>query len=154
MYYRDLPLSAMVHIEDLGSHFDAPIETVWKFIASPVDHGESHTDRRNVTAEPDGENGMKTSWEQNMDGKWVKVANKVTMFAPVAMLVQSVEGPLAGSKFMMYYTPKGDKTGVNVVGDFHSKMIPAEKLHETVMASLSHAFDEDSAGIRKMAAKK
>ncbi|MCI4325337.1 MAG: hypothetical protein L3K00_05610 [Thermoplasmata archaeon] len=144
----------MVHIEDLGSHFDAPIETVWKFIQSPVDHGASHADRRNVHAEPDGENGMKTSWEQNMQGNWVKVTNRVTMFAPVAMLVHSIEGPLAGSKFMMVYSPKGDKTGVNVIGDFQSKMVPADKLHETVMASLTHAFEEDSAGIRKMAGSK
>jgi hypothetical protein len=144
----------MAHIEDLGSHFDAPIETVWKFIQSPVDHGESHSDRRNVKAEPDGENMMKTSWEQNIEGNWVKVSNRVTMFAPVAMLVQSIEGPLAGSKFMMYYTPKGAKTGVNVVGDFHSKMIPPEKLEQMVMANLAHAFDEDSAGIHRMVAKK
>jgi hypothetical protein len=144
----------MVHIEDNGSHFDAPIETVWKFIQSPVDHGESHTDRRNVKAEPEGENGMKTSWEQNVEGNWVTVANRVTMYPPVAMVVQSIEGPLAGSKFLMLYAPKGGKTAVNVVGDFQSKMIPSDKLEQTVMASLAHAFDEDSKGIHKMVSKK
>lgn len=144
----------MVHIEDMGSHFDAPIETVWKFIESPVDHGESHSDRRNIQGEPAGEDQMKTSWEQNVGGHWVKVANHVTMFRPVAMLVQSLEGPLAGSKFMMYYTPKGEKTGVSVVGDFHSKMIPPADLEKTVLASLETAFNDDSAAIRRMAGKK
>jgi hypothetical protein len=144
----------MVHIEDMGSHFDAPIETVWKFIDSPPDHGSSHSDRRNVKAEPDGENRMKLSWEQNMQGNWVKVANHVTMFPPVAMLVHSVEGPLAGSKFLMYYSPKGAKTMVSVVGDFQSKVIPPAQLEQTVMASLETAFNEDQAGIRRMASKK
>ena len=144
----------MVHIEDMGSHFDAPIETVWKFIDSPADHGESHSDRRNIKAEPDGENRMKLSWEQNVQGNWVKVANHVTVFPPVAMLVHSVEGPLAGSKFLMYYSPKGAKTAVNVVGDFQSKMIPPAQLEQTVMASLEAAFNEDQAGIRRMSSKK
>jgi hypothetical protein len=144
----------MVHIEDLGSHFDAPIEIVWKFIDSPVDHTEAHKDRRNISAEPSGENQMKTSWEQNVGGNWVKVANHVTMFPPVAMLVKSVEGPLAGSKFIFYYTPKGDKTGISVIGDFHSKMIPPPDLEKTVLASLESAFNEDSVAIRRMASKK
>lgn len=141
----------MVHIEDRGSHFDAPIEIVWKFINSPNDHGESHKDRRNVRGEPDGPNGMKTSWEQNVQGNWVKVVNKVTLFSPVAMLIDSVEGPLAGSKFLFYYTPKGNKTGIDVVGDFHSKIIPPAQLEQMVLLSLEQAFNEDSAAIRKMA---
>jgi hypothetical protein len=144
----------MVHIEDLGSHFDAPIETVWKFILSPEDHGRSHQGRRNVHGEPDGENGMRVSWEQNVQGHWVKVVNRVTMFAPVAQLVHSIEGPLAGSKFLMYYAPDGHRTAVNVVGDFHSPVIPPEQLETMVLASLEEAFVDDTAGIRALAGKK
>jgi hypothetical protein len=145
----------MVHIEDLGSHFDAPIETVWKFILSPDDHGRSHaTSRRNVKGEPDGENGMKLSWEQNVQGKWVKVVNRVTMFPPVAQLVHSVEGPLAGSRFLMYYAPKGNRTAVNVIGDFQSPVIPPAQLEPMVLASLEEAFNDDTAAIHAMAGKK
>jgi hypothetical protein len=144
----------MVHIEDLGSHFDAPIETVWKFINSPANHGESHKDRRNIRGEPDGENRMKSSWEQNVQGNWVKVENQVTMFPPVAMLIHSVEGPLAGSKFIFYYSPKGDKTGVSVIGDFRSASIPPAQLEQAVLASLETAFNDDQAAIRRMAGKK
>ncbi|HZY91869.1 MAG TPA: hypothetical protein VFG07_03720 [Thermoplasmata archaeon] len=143
----------MAHIEDRGSHFDAPIEIVWKFIQSPDDHGRSHTNRRNLQGEMDGPNGMKTSWEQNVQGNWVNVSNKVTMYPPVAMVIESQEGPLVGSKFLFYYTPKGAKTGIDVVGDFHSKMIPPAQLEQMVLASLEEAFNEDSAAIRKMASK-
>ena len=140
----------MVHIEDLGSHFDVPIETVWKFLQSEDDHGRSHTNRRNLHGEMDGESGMRISWEQNVEGNWVKVSNRVTMFPPVAMLVHSVEGPLAGSKFLFYYAPKGAKTAVNVVGDFQSSLIPPAHLEKAVLASLEEAFNEDQAAMRRM----
>ncbi len=144
----------MVHIEDLGSEFDAPIDAVWKFVQSSDDHGRSHANRRNIRGEPDGENGMRLSWEQNVQGNWVKVSNRVTMFPPVAMLVHSVEGPLAGSKFLMYYRPNGPKTGVNVVGDFQSAMIPPAQLEAMVLASLEEAYHEDNAALRHFGSKK
>ena len=144
----------MVHIEDLGSQFDAPIDLVWKFIRSDDDHGRSHASRRNIRGEPDGENGMKLSWEQNVQGHWVKVANRVTLFPPVAMLVHSVEGPLAGSRFLMYYRPNGAKTGVSVVGDFQSPTIPAAQLEPAVLASLEEAFNDDNASLRHLAGEK
>jgi hypothetical protein len=144
----------MVHIEDMGSHFDAPIDTLWRFLQSPDDHGRSHKDRRNVRGEMDGEHAMRTSWEQDVGGQWVKVSNRVTMFPPVAMLVQSLEGPLAGSRFLFYYAPSGNKTGVGVVGDFQSPTIPAAQLQGAVLASLEAAFNDDQAALREFAARK
>jgi|SRR5579871_437428 len=144
----------MVHIEDLGSHFDAPIDLVWKFIRSEDDHGASHADRRNVQGTPDGPSSMRLTWEQNVQGHWVKVANRVTMFPPVAMLVDSLEGPLAGSKFLMYYRPNGARTGVSVVGDFQSATIPAAQLEPMVLASLESAFNDDNASLKRLAGAK
>ena len=144
----------MVHIEDLGSQFDAPLETVWKFINSPDDHGQSHANRRNPQGAPHPEGGLQLSWEQNVQGNWVKVVNHVTMFPPVAMMVHSIEGPLAGSKFLFYYKPNGPKTGVNVVGDFHSKVIPPAQLESMVLASLEEAYNEDNAALRRFGGKK
>ena len=144
----------MVHIEDLGSEFDAPIETVWKFIQSEDDHGRSHPNRRNVQGATEADGGMRLSWEQNVQGRWVKVVNHVTTLPPVAMMVHSIEGPLAGSKFLFYYKPNGPKTGVNVIGDFHSAMIPPAQLQPMVLASLEEAYNEDNAALRRMAGKK
>jgi len=143
----------MVHIEDLGSQFEAPIETVWKFIESENEHGRSHANRRNAKGEPEPGGSMRLSWEQNVQGNWVKVVNRVTVFPPVAMLVHSLEGPLAGSKFLMYYRPNGNRTGVSVVGDFHSAMIPPAQLEPMVLASLEEAFNEDNAALRMMGGK-
>ena len=143
----------MVHIEDLGSQFDAPIDLVWKFIQSGDDHGRSHSNRRNLRAEMEGESAMRTSWEQNVQGRWVKVENRVTLFPPVAMLVHSIEGPLAGSRFMFYYRPNGNKTGVNAVGDFQSPVVPPAQLEATVLASFEEAFNDDNAALRHLAGK-
>ena len=143
----------MAHIEDLGSHFDAPIDLVWKLITSEEDHGTSHTDRRNIQGAPDGANAMRLTWEQDVGGQWVKVASRVTMVPPVATVVESIEGPLAGSKFVMLYTPNGAKTGVNVVGDFHSPVIPPAQLEPMVLASLERAFNDDSAALKRMASR-
>jgi hypothetical protein len=96
---------------------------------------------------------MRLSWEQNVQGNWVKVVNHVTMFPPVAMMVHSLEGPLAGSKFLMYYKPNGATTGVNVVGEFQSAMMPAAQLEPMVRASLETAYNEDNASLRRMAHK-
>jgi len=76
------------------------------------------------------------------------------MFPPVAMMVHSIEGPLAGSKFLFYYKPNGPKTGVNVVGDFHSKVIPPAQLESMVLASLEEAYNEDNAALRRFGGKK
>lgn len=70
----------MVHIKDEGSHFDAPIETVWKFLRSPPDHGASHRGQRNAQLQPINDTSFIVSMEQEMDGHWVKVANRITIF--------------------------------------------------------------------------
>ena len=144
----------MAHIEDLGSEFDAPLDIVWKFLQTEQEHGRSHPNRRNARGAPGPEGSLRLSWEQQVQGKWVPVVNEVTMFPPVAMMINSKEGPLAGSKFIFYYKPNGAKTGVNVVGDFQSPVIPPAELRGMVLASLEEAYNEDNAALRQLAARR
>lgn len=143
----------MVHIKDEGSQFDAPIETVWKFLQAD-DHGRSHRTTRNQQMKPLSETSFVLSMEQDMNGQWVKVANRITVFPPVAMSIEVLEGPLAGSKIINVYTPKGNRTGIDVYGDFTSSQIPATQLEPAVRANLEMLFNEDSAAIRALASKK
>jgi hypothetical protein len=143
----------MVHVKDEGSHFDAPIETVWAYIRAP-DHGPAHRNTRNHQVKPLGENGALVSMEQEMGGKWVKVANRITNYPPVGMAIEVVEGPMAGTKMLNVYTPKGNKTGIDVYGEFVSAQIPAAQLEPTVRGFLEEVFNEDSAAIKTFAAKK
>lgn len=144
----------MVHIKDEGSHFDAPIETVWEFIRSPEDHGASHRSTRNQEMKPLSETSFVVSMEQNLNGKWVKVANRITVLPPVGMAIEVIEGPMAGTKMLNIYTPKGHRTGIDVYGDFVSNQIPAAQLEAAVRGNLETVFDEDSASIKAFASKK
>ena len=144
----------MVHIKDEGSQFDAPIDVVWKFIQSPEDHARAHTATRNRQVKPLSETSVVISMEQNMNGQWVKVANRITMAPPLGMIIEVLEGPMAGSKMINVYTPKGNKTGIDVYGDFMSNQIPAHMLEPAVRDNLQAVFDEDSKAIKAFAHKK
>jgi hypothetical protein len=143
----------MVHIKDEGSHFDAPIETVWKYLQSPTDHGSSHTTSRNQQMQPINETSFVLTQEQNMNGEWVKTSSRITIFPPVAMTIEILDGPLAGSKMVNIYTPKGNRTGIDVYGEFTSAHIPIHQLEHAVRGNLEMVFNEDTAGIRAFATK-
>ncbi|MCI4363701.1 MAG: hypothetical protein L3K13_05280 [Thermoplasmata archaeon] len=144
----------MVHIRDEGSHFDAPLDIVWKYLQADAPHGEAHSPTtRNHKMTPINETSFSLSMERLTNGSWVKEANRITVFPPVALAVEITEGPLAGSKFVNIYEAKGGRTGINVYGDFMSKQIPAGQLEPAVMKNLENAFNEDSAAIKAFAAK-
>ena len=142
----------MARIDDHeGSQFDAPLETVWKYLQAPDAHGRAHTASRNRQMKPLTETSVLVSWEQNMNGNWVKVANRITFFPPLGVAAEMVEGPLAGSKMLTVYTPHGPKTEVSVFGDMQSSAVPAAQLEPMVRATWERVFNEDSAGIREFA---
>jgi hypothetical protein len=143
----------MVFISDWGSEFDAPIETVWKYLQADQDHGNSHKGRRNFERKSVNENTVELSWEQEVDGKWVRSSNRLTFHPPIGFFVEPLEGPMAGSKFFNYYVPKGDKTAVVVVGDWNSKTIPPAQLEKAVWANLEKVYGEDVAGLKEFRRK-
>ncbi len=144
----------MVYLKDEGSTFDAPIDVVWKYLQTDVEHGTAHKGRRNQSRKMISENTMEVSWEQEMEGKWVKMGTRLTMLPPVGFSVEPLEGPMAGSKFYNYYTPRGAKTEVTVVGEWNSKVIPAAQLEGAVRENLEKVFNEDTAGLRTFSPKK
>ncbi len=144
----------MVHVKDEGSHFEAPIETLWKFLQAET-HDESHAkSTRNRHVKPLGENMVLITEEANMNGQWVKVANRITMFPPLGTVVEVLEGPMAGSKLANLYTPKGAKTQIDVYGEFTSAQIPAAQLEHAVRANLEAVFNDDTAALKEFVAKK
>ncbi len=144
----------MVHIVDEGSQFDATVETIWRFLRSPSDHGTSHPEHRNMQATPLSENAAQVSWEQDVAGKSVRVVNRVTAFPPLGSMIEMVEGPLAGSKFFNYYTPKGAKTGVTIVGEFQSPVLPESQIEPMVRENFERVFVQDTAALKKFSRSK
>jgi len=142
----------MVRISDEeGSLYDAPVDVVWKYLQHPEAHGNAHHNSRNRAMKPLTDNSFIVSWEQNMNGNWVKIANKITVYPPLGMAAEALEGPLAGSKMFTVYTPRGPKTEVSVHGDMQSSMLPPAQIEPMVRAAWETAFTEDSAGIREFA---
>ena len=142
----------MARINDQeGSKFDAPLDVIWKYLQSPEAHGTAHKNTRNRAMKPLTDTSFVVSWEQNMNGNWVKVANRITVFPPLGMVAEAVEGPLVGSKMMTVYTPHGSKTEVSIYADMQSAAVPAAQLEPMVRGAWESAFNEDSAGIREFA---
>jgi hypothetical protein len=142
----------MVRISDQeGSKFDAPLDVVWKYLQSPEAHGTAHRNSRNREMKPINENSFVVSWEQNMNGTWVKVANRITIYPPLGMAAEALEGPMAGSKMFTVYTPHGPQTEVSVHGEMQSPAVPPAQIEGLVRAGWEMAFNEDAEGIRQFA---
>jgi len=140
----------MARINDQeGSKFDAPVEVVWKYVQHPEAHGNAHKGSRNRAMKPLTDTSFVVSWEQDMGGQWVKVANRITVFPPLGMVAEAIEGPMTGSKMFTVYTPHGEKTEVSVYGDMHAVGVPPGQLEPMVRGFWEMAYNEDNAGIRE-----
>jgi hypothetical protein len=142
----------MARINDQeGSKFDAPLDVVWKYLQSPEAHGTAHKGTRNRAMRPINETSFVVSWEQDMKGNWVKVANRITVFPPLGMVAEAIEGPLTGTKMFTTYTPHGSKTEVSIAADVQAPGMPESQLEPMIRAAWEMAFNEDSEGIRVFA---
>ncbi len=96
------------------------------------------------------------SWEQVDDANSQNISLKIrgTMYYPLGIVFEILEGPFVDSKYFVYYIPiDNNKTGVTVVGDFKSNMIPEDK-KPIVLGFSERVFNEDVAYLKTMIHKK
>ena len=136
---------AMVYLIDEGSVFDATIEKIWKYLSSE-DH--KHPSFKNVGREVTGNVVVITS-ERSLMGRSVRVKVRNTLYPPLGYVSEHLEGPTAGSRAFIYYTPKGDKTEVTVVGDFVISGLDEKATRDAIMAQMQVTFDEDNANLKR-----
>lgn len=139
---------ALVFLRDEGSVFDAPLDVVWDFVGSRDEHSQAHR-HRDVRRERLSENSGRYSWIQDFLGRPEPFTMRWTSFAPVGLAYDVLEGPFAGSRFFLYYTPQGGRTAVTIVGEFTSPTIPAPDLAAAVDRFFSLEFEQDHAAIRE-----
>ena len=144
----------MVRIRDEGSEFDAPIETVWRFLRSPEVHLAAHKGERNHRIERTSEITMLSHSEMDVQGQWVPVTNRGTMVPPVATIVEVLRGPLAGTKLVHVYTPAGNKTRVDVYGELTLPGHPEEEVSNQAGPVLGAVFDVDNDALRRFASQR
>ncbi|MFI5417967.1 MAG: hypothetical protein ACHQ2Y_03600 [Candidatus Lutacidiplasmatales archaeon] len=137
----------MFLIDDSGE-FEAPLEAVWQYFESTADHRAAHHHRNNRLELLPGDSFL-ASWEQDFEGRSVAFTMRGTTVHPLGLAYEVLEGPFAGSRFLNYYTPKGGRTGVTLVGEFTSRTLPRDELEGKVLTFFGDEFAQDVTGLRE-----
>jgi hypothetical protein len=135
----------MVFIVDDGSEFRVPVDKLWKYAQSQTEH--AHPSMKNVKVAQEGQGTILTFDVVAPDGSTERRKTRIAPMPPVGTWFEELEGRFAGSKYFNYYTPKGEKTGVTVVGEWVSSTIPADRLKKAVLEHLAMIFKEDEANL-------
>lgn len=144
----------MVYIKDEGSVFDAPVDVVWQYMMEGETHDAQHKTTRNPKFEKLSDVTIIYSAERNFRGKWAPDRLRISTFPPVSIVTEWLEGPLAGSKLVYVYSPKGQKTGIDVYGEFTSKTLPPHEVEAAAREWLESEFNDDAPAVRAFAQKK
>jgi hypothetical protein len=143
----------MVFLKDEGSTFDAPIDLVWKYIFGGEEHDSAHKTTRNPRFEKVSDITIIYGSERYLRGKWAPDRLRISMFPPISVVTEWLEGVLAGSRLVYVYTPQGDKTRIDVYGEFTSKTLPPAEVEAAAREFLDSEFNADAPVIRALAAK-
>jgi hypothetical protein len=144
----------MVFIQDEGSLFDAPIEVVWEYFLGGKGHGDAHANVRNGAIESNSKTSFVLSTERKKKGRWRKESVRVTPFPPLGAGFVMLRGAHARSKMFIVYSPAGNKTRIDVYGDFVSRTTPADRLEREVLDGLKTEFDDDAPVVKALARSK
>ena len=135
----------MVYIIDEGSEFDMPIEKLWEYLPS-----ESHKHSAKVISRELQGNVLTLTSERDVNGKAVRSKLRITMYPPLGVAQEHLEGPTAGSKVFTCFTRKGNKTSITVVGEYKMAGANDESTRKAVMQMLEGSFNEDVANLKSM----
>ncbi|HTT73479.1 MAG TPA: hypothetical protein VMG99_04950 [Thermoplasmata archaeon] len=138
----------MVYVKDEGSVFEAPIDFVWKYIFGGKAHDAAHKTTRNPKFEKVSDITILYGSERLLRGKWAPDRMRISMFPPVSVVTEWLEGVLAGSKLVYVYAPQGERTRIDVYGEFTSKTLPPEEVEAAAREFLDSEFRDDAPVIR------
>ncbi len=138
----------MVRIRDDGV-FDAPIEKLWKYLGD----APNHQHRALQLGQPVNQKGNAITFKAktlNPDGKtWRTETLVMTMNPPAGFTLETLDGPMKGTKHTHTYTPQGEKTKVVVEGDFFAQGADEATVRKSVLAYFAETFKEDNAALQK-----
>jgi hypothetical protein len=143
----------MVFVKDEGSRFDAPIDVVWRYIEDGAVHDSAHKTTRNPKFGKVSDITFLYGSDRFLRGKWAPDRLRITMAPPVSIITEWIEGVLEGSKLVYVYSPEGDKTRIDVYGEFTSKTLPKDEVEAAAREFLESEFAADAPAIREYAKK-
>jgi hypothetical protein len=139
----------MVHIKDDGV-FDESIDKIWKFLQD--ERPGVHNHRSIVGAKTLEEKGGAVVQETeflNPDGKTTRKENWRFVFnPPKGFEMESLSGITKGTRYSHRYTPMGNKTRVEVEGDFKMQGMDDASTKKAALGFLSEVFEEDRVNLR------
>ena len=139
----------MVHLRDVGGVFEAPLAEVWSFFESGGAHMRAHHHRRVRRTVTDDLHGV-YSWVQGYRGRPRRFTMRWTSYPPLGLVYDVLAGPFQGSRFFLFYEPRGKRTGVAVVGEFRSPTILEGHLAAAVRDFFALEFEQDAEAIRAL----
>lgn len=138
----------MVRVTDEGI-FDAPLDKLWKYVNDQMMHNHASfkvtklVDQKGNTmvVEADVANPSATGTHKET---WKFVYNP-----PKSFDMEYLSGPMKGSRHTHTYTPLGNRTKVDVVGDFKLQGADDATTKKMVLDYFAKVFEEDRAALRK-----
>ncbi len=139
----------MVQVKDDGV-FDAPIDRIWKYLNDERPGVHNHSAIANTKVVEKKGNAAVQEYEfRNPDGKTTRKETWRTTFnPPTGFEMESLAGVSKGTKYSHRYTPAGDKTRVEVTGDFKMQGMDDVATKQAALGFLAQVFAEDNATLR------
>lgn len=140
----------MVRIRDDGV-FDAPIDRIWKYLGDSTPGVHNHQSIvDSIVVENRGPELIQEMVMRNPDGKTTRTEKwRFAMNPPTGFEMESLSGVSKGTKYSHRYTPMGNRTRVEVEGDFRMQGMDESATKKAAMGFLSELFDEDNAALKK-----
>jgi Polyketide cyclase / dehydrase and lipid transport len=138
----------MAHVKDEGV-FDAPLDKIWKYLQDSTPGVHAHKAIRGM--KPIEEKGNATTVEMEMvnpDGKSTRKETwRFVYNPPHGFEMEALAGASKGTKYSHRYTAMGNRTRVEVEGDFHIQGMDEASTRQAALGFLSAIFDEDQASL-------
>lgn len=139
----------MVHVKDDGV-YEAPIDKIWKYLQDDTPGVHNHRSILAAKTLEEKGNSMTQEWEmRNPDGKSSRKETwRLTFNPPIGFEMESLGGASKGTRYSHKYTPLGNKTRVEVEGEFKMQGMDDSQTRKAVLGFLSEVFDEDTRSLR------
>ncbi len=139
----------MVQVRDDGV-YDAPVDKIWKFLQDETPGVHNHRAIVGAKTLEQKANSVTQEWEmRNPDGKGTRRETwRMTFNPPGGFEMESLAGASKGTKYTHHYTPMGNKTRVEVQGDFKMQGMDEAATRKAALGFLAQVFDEDTQSLR------
>jgi len=137
----------MVRIRDDGV-FDAPIEKVWKYVNDNQNHQHESFQITKVLEQKGNAMTIEARVANPSGGKDME-KYIMTMNPPKGFTLEYLSGAMKGSKQTHTYTSMGNRTRVDVDGEFVGKGMDDNTIRKNVLAYYAMVFNEDNANLKK-----